>query len=60
MRFLRKWLQARSRTISDTPSKMQKLIDSEMGHQPIAYEPKDCYRRLSEVPNNNNLAEWNS
>ena len=60
MRFLRKWLQARSRTISDTPSKMQKLIDSEMGHQPMAYESRDCYRRLSEVPGNNDSIEWTS
>ena len=60
MSFLRNWLQTRSRTISDTPHKMQELIDSEMGHQPIAYEPKDCYRRLSEVPNNNNQLQWNS
>ena len=60
MSFLRNWLQTRSRTISDTPHKMQELIDSEMGHQPIAYEPKDCYRRLSEVPNNNNSVEWTS
>ena len=52
MNFLRKWLLARSKTLTDTPSKMQQLIDSEMGYQPRAYEPKDSYRRLSEVPDN--------
>jgi len=57
MNFIRKLLEKRSRRLSDTPHAMQQLIDSEMGYQPRAYEPKDSYRRLSEVPDNQQL-QW--
>ena len=59
-KLIRKWLEKRSRVLSDRPHAMQELIDSEMGHQPIASAPRDCYRRLSEVPSNNNAPQWNS
>ena len=48
--ILRNWLEKRSRIVSDRPHAMQELIDREMGHQPMAYETRDYYRRLSEIP----------
>ena len=56
-KMIRKWLEKRSRVLSDRPHAMQELIDREMGYQPTALVPRDCYRRLSEIPNNNQL-QW--
>jgi hypothetical protein len=57
MSFLRKWLEKRRRVVSDRPSAMQELIDSEAGYRQVNKMPRDCYRRLSEVPDNQQL-QW--
>ena len=36
--------------LNDNVSEMQKEIDSEHGKKPIQFEPRDSYRKLSEVP----------
>lgn len=54
MRIIRKLLDRRRKRLSDKPCKIQELIDSEMGKFPLDNTlPRDSYRRLSEVPNNN-------
>lgn len=36
--------------LNDNVSQMQRDIDSEHGKKPIQTEPRDSYRKLSEVP----------
>jgi len=36
--------------LNDSVSAMQRDIDSEHGKQPVQTEPRDSYRKLSEVP----------
>jgi len=53
----RRWMQRRASNLSNKPSKMQELIDSEAGYRQINKTPMDCYRRLSDVPSNDKL-QW--
>jgi len=39
-----------STVITDDISQVQRDIDAERGVRPINHEPRDFYRRLSEVP----------
>ena len=36
--------------LSDNVSALQREIDSEHGKRPVQTEPRDSYRKLSEVP----------
>lgn len=36
--------------LTDNVSALQRDIDSEHGKQPVQTEPRDSYRKLSEVP----------
>jgi hypothetical protein len=36
--------------LNDNVSALQRAIDSEHGKQPVQTEPRDSYRKLSEVP----------
>ena len=36
--------------LNDNVSSIQREIDSEHGRQPVQTEPRDSYRKLSEVP----------
>jgi hypothetical protein len=48
---MRAWIQKRRRKISNIRNPMQGLIDAESKRFPAAYnEPRDFYRKLSEVP----------
>jgi len=46
--MIKRWLERRSRIISDKPHKMQSLIDNKYLEQHLL--PRDSYNRLSEVP----------
>ena len=48
---IRIWIQNRRRKISSTAPAIQGLIDADSKRFPAAYnEPRDFYRKLSEVP----------
>jgi hypothetical protein len=48
MKIFRKF--SRKVLLNDNVSAMQKEIDSEHGKKPVQTEPRDSYRKLSEVP----------
>ena len=48
---MRAWIQKRKARINDRPHPIQGLIDADNKSFPAAhYVPRDCYRKLSEVP----------
>lgn len=51
IKFMKKFRQSKRKVLlSDTISEIQKSLDSEHGIRPINEEPRDSYRKLSEVP----------